>query len=70
MRPLHKVGNSDAVCGTCGQITRPRIVHAVEAGEELAQARLTELGIPPYDMLRIVSADNEHVVLLGADRPQ
>ena len=65
-----EVGNSDAVCGTCGQIARPQIVHAVEAGQELAQARLTELGIPPYDMLRVVSAANEHVVLLGADRPQ
>ncbi len=70
MRPLQKVGHRDAICGTCGQIASPQIVHAVEAGQELAQARLSELGIPPYDMVRVVSGESEHVVLLGADRPQ
>ncbi len=70
MRPLQEVGNRDAICGSCGQIARPQIVHSVEAGQELAQVRLAELGIPPYDMVRVVSASHEQVVLLSADRPR
>ena len=49
-------------------MARPRIEHAVEAGSDLAQAKLVELGIPPYDIVRVVSGSEQHVVLLADDR--
>ena len=46
----------------------PRITHTVEAGSELAESRLCDLGIPPYDMVRVESASMECVFLLTGDR--
>ncbi len=68
MRTLQEVGQSDALCGVCGQIARPQIVHAIEAHSELAQAKLMDLGIPPYDIVRVVSPSGEAFALLDDDR--
>ncbi len=68
MHPLQEVGHRDAICDDCGQVARPCIEHVVEAGSELAKAKLVELGIPPYDMVRVVSGPDEHIVLLADDR--
>ncbi len=68
MRPLQVVGHHDAICETCGQVARPRIEHAVAYGSELAASKLSDLGVPPYDIVRVASEDAFHVVLLGEDR--
>jgi adenylyltransferase/sulfurtransferase len=69
MRPRQLVGHRDAACERCGQMARPRIEHVVEAGSQLAQAKLAELGIPAYDIVRVVSPEDERAVLLAGDRP-
>lgn len=69
MRPLQEVGQRDAICEHCGQMARPRIEHVVPAESELAERKLRDLGIPSYDIVRVVSGDTQHVVLLADDRP-
>jgi adenylyltransferase/sulfurtransferase len=69
MRPRQVVGHRDAVCASCGQMARPRIEHCIVFDDELAGAQLGELGIPAYDMVRVVWDDSFHVVLLAGDRP-
>ena len=68
MRPLQEVGHREANCEGCGQVARPRIEHTVDVGSDLAQAKLVDLGIPPYDIVRVVSGVEQHVVLLADDR--
>ncbi len=68
MRPLQEVSMQEAVCPQCGQTCRPELVHAVDGGSELAGKRLIELGVPPYDVVRVESNEGEHVYLLAADR--
>jgi hypothetical protein len=66
-QPLALVGIRRAVCPQCGEMSRPEIVHAVDANSELANQSLTSLGIPPYDIVRVVSRETEGVFLLAAD---
>jgi adenylyltransferase/sulfurtransferase len=68
MRPLQEVGNEDAVCDQCQQIARPNLTHTIEAGTELGEAKLIDLGIPPYDIVRIQAGPDEHLFLLAGDR--
>jgi adenylyltransferase/sulfurtransferase len=68
MRPQQLVGASDAQCPQCGQTARPRLEHSIDAGAPLAKEKLTTLGIPPYDIVRIADDQSEQVFLLTADR--
>jgi adenylyltransferase/sulfurtransferase len=68
MKALSQVGHRQTICPDCQQIARPRITHTVEAGSELAESRLCDLGIPPYDIVRVESASMERVFLLAGDR--
>ena len=67
MRPRQDVEHGDAVCERCGQMARPRIEHQIFAGSDLARERLLDLGIPPYDIVRVVSESAEQLVLLAGD---
>jgi adenylyltransferase/sulfurtransferase len=66
-QPLALVGIRRAVCPQCGELSQPQIVHAVKANSELANESLTSLGIPPYDIVRVVSRETEGVFLLAGD---
>ena len=68
MRPLQKVGVDQAICPECKQTSKPDLEHSVVSGSELAQYRLSELGIPPFDMVRVELSKGEKVFLLDADR--
>ncbi|MHB8954150.1 MAG: HesA/MoeB/ThiF family protein [Pirellulaceae bacterium] len=68
MKTSTQVGVRQAVCPTCQQIARPHITHVVAADSELADTRLCDLGIPPYDMVRIESGAEEGIFWLTGDR--
>ena len=68
MKTLSQVGYRQTICPHCQQVARPRITHAVEAGSQLAGSRLSDLGIPPYDIVRVASDATERVFLLAGDR--
>ena len=67
MRPQQLVKHREAAC-ECGQTALPHMVNAVVAGDEYASEKLSSLGIPPYDIVRVAAGEEEHVVLLAGDR--
>ncbi|MCU0980104.1 MAG: hypothetical protein MUF25_13200, partial [Pirellulaceae bacterium] len=70
LQPLALVGIRRAVCPQCGEMSQPQIVHAVESNSELASEPLASLGIPAYDVVRVVSRETEGVFLLAGDRKE
>jgi molybdopterin/thiamine biosynthesis adenylyltransferase len=68
MKPRQVVAIEEATCPKCGQVARPEMVHTVEDGSPLAAERLSDLGIPAYDIVRITSGEAEGVFLLAGDR--
>jgi len=67
-RPRTRVRQDEAVCGRCREPARPDFVHAIEEDSPLASRTLADLGIPPYDIVRIDGAEESGFFLLGADR--
>ena len=68
MRPLQLVSMREALCESCGETSPPTLVHVVESGCELAEEKLDTLGIPPYDIVRVVTGQGEQFVLLAEDK--
>lgn len=68
MKPCALVGMSQGVCPECNEMARPKIVHWVESESGLAQHKLSDLGVAPYDIVRVEVQDDEKTFLLGGDR--
>jgi hypothetical protein len=68
MQPQQLVGAGDAKCPACGQTAKPVLEHSVDAGTPLAKSKLSSLGIPPYDIVRVGDDRKEAVFLLAGDR--
>jgi len=67
-RARQVVGMKQAACPKCGKTRRPTLIHAVDSGSPIARRSLAELGVPPYDVVRVRSGESTSVYLLGADR--
>jgi adenylyltransferase/sulfurtransferase len=68
MRPRTKVSMSEAVCPNCREPGRPEIASAVEESSPLANLPLANLGVPPYDIVRVDGDDRSCYLLLDGDR--
>jgi adenylyltransferase/sulfurtransferase len=68
MKPQQLVGAADAKCPKCDHDARPRLEHSINAGSMLAKERLSALGVPPYDIVRVADDQCENVFLLAADQ--
>ena len=68
MQPQQLVGAGEAKCPSCGQAAKPQLEHSVDAGSGLAKEKLTALGIPAYDIVRVGDDQKEAVFLLAGDR--
>lgn len=68
MRPRTKVGLTEAICPNCRAAGRPEIISQVEADSPLRSRSLAELGIPPYDIVRVDGAEASGFFLLAGDR--
>jgi molybdopterin/thiamine biosynthesis adenylyltransferase len=66
MRPQQLVKHREAAC-ECGQTAVPLLVNAVDAAEEFAAEKLSSLGIPPYDIVRVSCGEEERAFLLAGD---
>jgi len=68
MRPMQSVGMSEAACEQCEKTTKPNIEHNITSDSLLSENKLSNLGIPAYDIVRVVDGEAEQVFLLGGDR--
>jgi adenylyltransferase/sulfurtransferase len=68
LKPQQLVGADDAKCPKCGGLAKPDLEHSIDAGSSLAKEKLSSLGIPPYDIVRVGDDQQEQVFLLAGDR--
>jgi adenylyltransferase/sulfurtransferase len=68
-RPRTRVGQDEAICPACNKEARPEIASTITDDSPLAERPLAELGVPPYDILRVDGAEESGFFLLAADRP-
>jgi len=68
LKPQQLVGADDAKCPKCGQLAKPDLEHSIDAGSPLAKEKLSSLGIPSYDIIRVGDDQQEQVFLLAGDR--
>ena len=68
-QPLCKVGSSEGLCQECREPLNPKTTCEIESGSPLADRKLSELGIPSYDIVKVAEGDSVHFVLLAADAP-
>lgn len=67
LRSRPRVDPQLASCSQCGEWMVPEMTHWVDRDTPRATERLFALGIPNYDIVRVVTADREMPVLLAAD---
>ncbi len=67
LQTVFRVPTEFSSCPQCGQPARPDLEHEVSAGTPLAERTLADLGIPPYDIVRVAGEQRERHYLLAAD---
>ncbi|HKS17557.1 MAG TPA: ThiF family adenylyltransferase [Planctomycetota bacterium] len=68
LRPLILVSQKEGMCASCGQAMRPEIVHEIAAESPLAKEPLRNLGVPPFDIVKVVTPQGMSFARLEKDR--
>src|SRR4051794_6269612 len=66
-RPRTRMKQAEAMCPNCRELARPELVNHVEEDSPLAGRSLAELGVPPYDIVRVDGESASGFFLLLAD---
>lgn len=69
LRPLATVTMKDGRC-ECGQAMRPAITHTVEKGTPLAKRTLRQVGVAPFDVVKVETATSGIYARLAKDREE
>lgn len=67
-RPRTRVSQAESICPTCNKPAQPEIVSALAEDSPLAALSLAQVGIPPYDIVRVDGIDDSGFFLLAGDR--
>lgn len=67
-RPVALVTLRDGKCGECGAVMKTTIVHSVERGTPLASRTLREVGVAPFDIVKVETETSGLYVRLEGDR--
>jgi molybdopterin-synthase adenylyltransferase len=70
LRPVALVTLREGNCEKCGAVMRTNIVHVVEAGTPLAKRTLREVGVSPFDIIKIEGERRGMYIRLEGDRAQ
>jgi adenylyltransferase/sulfurtransferase len=68
LKPVARVTLRDGKCGGCGGVMVMNIVHVVERGTPLARRTLREVGVAPYDIVKVETATAGVYARLARDR--
>lgn len=69
-RPLASVTMRDGKCEKCRAVMLTNIVHSVERGTPLARKSLREVGVPPFDIVKIARGKDGIYARLARDREE
>jgi adenylyltransferase/sulfurtransferase len=67
-RPVVVVPMKEGTCGSCGAVMKTEIVHQVERGGPLARRSLREVGVPPFDVVKVETGTSGLYIRLEKDR--
>jgi hypothetical protein len=67
-RPVAMVSMKEGTCESCGPVMKTTIVHEVEQGTLLARRSLRDVGVAPYDIVKVVTETSGVYVRLDKDR--
>jgi molybdopterin/thiamine biosynthesis adenylyltransferase len=70
MKPLALATLKEGKCPSCGAVMRTTIVHTVEKGGPLAGRTLRELGVPPFDIVKVETERAGVYARLARDRAE
>lgn len=68
MKAQQAVGMKESLDPVTGEQLRPVLTHAIAEDDELASEKLVDLGVPPYDIVRVQTSTGEQVFALDGDR--
>ena len=68
LKPVALATLREGTCGTCGAVMRTTIVHVVERGMPLASRTLREVGVAPFDIVKVETEASGMYVRLDGDR--
>lgn len=68
LRPLMTVGMSEGRCPTCGEMSQPQTTHVITPDSPLAQHVLSRVGVPLYDIVRMVNERETQFFKLAKDK--
>ncbi len=68
MRPRTRVKLAEAIDPETGETGRPELVSTVDEGTSLAGRTLADLGVPPYDIVRVDGEEGTVFLRLDGDR--
>ncbi|QGJ69361.1 Dinucleotide-utilizing enzyme [Planctomycetales bacterium 10988] len=69
LKPTLAVYRKDAKCSECGHPEmEPIILHSLDSEDALAKKKLSDLGIAPFDWIRITSEEEEQFLSLDGDK--
>jgi adenylyltransferase/sulfurtransferase len=67
-RPRTRVKMSESLCPNCQEPARPELISSISDESPLTSRTLAEVGIPPYDIVRVDGAEATGFFLLAGDR--
>jgi adenylyltransferase/sulfurtransferase len=70
LRPVRQVSMKEGTCATCGAVLKMEKADAVERGTPLASRSLREVGVPPFDVVRVETETSGLYLRLEKDRPR
>jgi molybdopterin/thiamine biosynthesis adenylyltransferase len=70
MKPLALTTLREGRCADCGGVMKTTIVHAVEKGGPLEGRTLREVGVPPFDVVKVQTARSGIYARLAKDRAE
>lgn len=66
--PLGRIREREARCPKCGAPRRPEAYHTLDGSESFLDRTLSELGVPPFDIVAARSDGDHRAYELGGDR--
>ena len=70
LKPLALTAMKEGKCATCGAVMKTTIVHTVEKGGPLAQRTLRDVGVAPFDVVKVETERAGMYARLSKDRPE
>jgi len=67
-QPISQVSQKLAACEKCGEVSETDIVYALKLEDRFRERTLVQLGVPPYDIVKVSTTSESKFFRLAGDR--